>query len=1544
MAAPTFEPASGAVAYGTEVTISSAGAERIYYTTDGSDPATSETRKIYSSESRPLILQAVTLKAVATLTGSHDSPVAEASYTVIPPLSQNADLSDLTLSGASLQPEFNAAITTYGANVGSGVSSVTVTPVTADSKATVTVNGNVVASGQASGSVFLNVGINPISIIVTAESGMTKQYTINVDRAPAPLTAPVFTPESGVVAYGAVLTIESPGAERIYYTTDGTDPDTQVKGSTKLYDAEAKPTINASMTVKAIAVTDGLANSAIATADYTVEESAGLSELSFSEDVDNFTFSPETYDYPDVTVQGSVDRLKVYPSGTGTITVNGQAVASGSASQNIMLASGGKTDIVIVIAETGKAPKTYAIKVDRPVYTGEMPWQLLDWTVKTDQGDWLTWSQGFETEVMFYGAIVPEEASSLSMTLNFNTDAYDEIKFYLTNDDLEGQEILFQSGIEGTLPLSNVDKTTRYEMSFYKNGYPVGQWVLLKVGKGMPDLSPIMTGLQFRDENDFFAVTPTGPNGEYGLYVSPGTTELYLVPDWENRVTIHDENDDPFESESNIPLLSDHTVLTVWVSNGMAETSYKLNVYRTGLTASLKLQDLEAEGQKLSYNPLAKSYTYTAPMDALTAGIKPLTSAGAEIERVIYNGAELTPANGLYTIAVPEEGEAIVGIVVSAGGEQYAHRLVIRRLPPIEGLNGWSLHAGINAEGPAIGVGFNDYYADGYGQVFASVNSDVQTVTAIFNLDEGASISAYDKSDEQSPDLVVDSRATLAVSEGLNSFRFELTDNEGYSHSFDLDVIRGPMPLVDLDVMDADGEYLPYEKTGPQSYHVTTNSGSVSLNPHLRGYFDEVEVWVGGEKLEETNSSIPLSPGWNEDIRIVVYEYNGGLVSEYSVAVWQGEGETPGASVDWRLRGAASLEEDPIYAGNRVAVLSPENQEAMIMPELVGDELATIERVYLNGKEIGQAEGIGTYDIDLNVAVGLHSDSTYVTLILKDADGRLIPRMLEIVSGIYAENGQTTVNEGESKGLSLVARTGSGIAATPTWEIVEEPAHGSLTHVEGPYYIYEPAPGYSGGDSFTYRASYSWNDGESDRTLFSNEATVSINVIAQQNIALSGSSLVDGYASAGSFVGQLNATGDLGGTIAYTLSEGDGDDQNSLFTIDSEGRLLVGSDLGADDPELMSIRVKASDSSGHHIEKQLVLFYAIQLEIMMNSTNGGGETGIVAGLLPDGDYWADGIMSNEQLTERENFRLAISGLDHFWTISSEGRSFEYAGGRYDLEVDKPAAGSSHDYPIAMTDEQGHSFAFTFHYYQGPIAEQLDSQNGDSGLRQSLSDGNQSYQTNIDVSEVLGWYATVSDDNEQLMLNATLESGVVLRVNDRFGREIGTEDNLFGEGALEATIDLMAYGAQERYYVYATYGGNTIVYPLHVNYEAAPALTSLSLWYTVGSGGIPIDLTSHELSVEIPSNKLIPDTPPYLPLGIEALAEPGQIVRVYRWNGEGWTEMELAPATNHDGLTKSVYSFTYREPYQEYKISVDTPGGQTATYYLSLMQPGYGGSA
>lgn len=102
-------------------------------------------------------------------------------------VSNNANLSALSLkSGSSsiaISPKFNKDILHYTSTVtilGLTGTSVNVAPVSEDTKASIKVNGKVVASGSDSEAIGLNIGDNVINVAVTAEDGTYKQYTINI--------------------------------------------------------------------------------------------------------------------------------------------------------------------------------------------------------------------------------------------------------------------------------------------------------------------------------------------------------------------------------------------------------------------------------------------------------------------------------------------------------------------------------------------------------------------------------------------------------------------------------------------------------------------------------------------------------------------------------------------------------------------------------------------------------------------------------------------------------------------------------------------------------------------------------------------------------------------------------------------------------------------------------------------------------------------------------------------------------------------------------------------------------------------------------------------------------------------------------------------------------------------------------------------------------------------------------------------------------------------------------------------------------------------
>jgi len=97
-------------------------------------------------------------------------------------VSDNANLSGLTVSTGTLDPVFAPDTTKYTVIVGSDVSGFTVIPTTTDAKATVNVNGTTVKSGTASGTISFSGNFRrvKVTVTVTAPSGTEKNYTLVV--------------------------------------------------------------------------------------------------------------------------------------------------------------------------------------------------------------------------------------------------------------------------------------------------------------------------------------------------------------------------------------------------------------------------------------------------------------------------------------------------------------------------------------------------------------------------------------------------------------------------------------------------------------------------------------------------------------------------------------------------------------------------------------------------------------------------------------------------------------------------------------------------------------------------------------------------------------------------------------------------------------------------------------------------------------------------------------------------------------------------------------------------------------------------------------------------------------------------------------------------------------------------------------------------------------------------------------------------------------------------------------------------------------------
>ncbi len=189
--------------------------------------------------------------------------IADTSNHVVRRVGDTPYLIGLTLSSGALSPAFALATTEYTQSVANNVDSITITPTLSIANKSVTIsvsdgNGALaggpfnVASGTASSPLALSVGSNTIPIVVTAQDGTTKTYTLTITRAVASGNASL----SELTLSSGTLSPEfDSGTTR--YTAGVGNAVTSLTVTPTLSDS------NATVTVNGIAVTDGSASGGV---------------------------------------------------------------------------------------------------------------------------------------------------------------------------------------------------------------------------------------------------------------------------------------------------------------------------------------------------------------------------------------------------------------------------------------------------------------------------------------------------------------------------------------------------------------------------------------------------------------------------------------------------------------------------------------------------------------------------------------------------------------------------------------------------------------------------------------------------------------------------------------------------------------------------------------------------------------------------------------------------------------------------------------------------------------------------------------------------------------------------------------------------------------------------------------------------------------------------------------------------------------------------------------------------------------------------------
>ncbi len=251
IATPTFSLVAGTYTSDQSVEISCATeGSTIYYTTDGSTPTASSS--VYSSAISVVgDGTTMTIKSLAVAEGYKNSSVVSTAYII-----------DYATTAT---PTFSPAADTYTSD-----QSVTISCETAGATIYYTTDGSDPTTSSSAYSTAIDVAGDGTSMTIKAiaiadgykDSPVTSvTYTITYAKA----STPTFSPVAGT--YTSDLSVEiscATAGATIYYTTDGTTPTTSSTAYTSAI------TVNASMTLKAVAVKTGYKNSDIGSVEYVL--------------------------------------------------------------------------------------------------------------------------------------------------------------------------------------------------------------------------------------------------------------------------------------------------------------------------------------------------------------------------------------------------------------------------------------------------------------------------------------------------------------------------------------------------------------------------------------------------------------------------------------------------------------------------------------------------------------------------------------------------------------------------------------------------------------------------------------------------------------------------------------------------------------------------------------------------------------------------------------------------------------------------------------------------------------------------------------------------------------------------------------------------------------------------------------------------------------------------------------------------------------------------------------------------------------------------
>ncbi|MGZ3772806.1 MAG: cadherin-like beta sandwich domain-containing protein [Pseudobdellovibrionaceae bacterium] len=340
-------------------------------------------------------------------------------------LSSESKLSAISINRGTLTPSFSAEVSAYTASVDYTVTNFDLSFLTSSSKATCTVNGQ--AMSGSSTTVPLSVGENTVTVIVKAEDGLTRTYTLTMTRG-APSTDSNL--QSLAISVGTLTPTFAP--ETTAYTASVLYTQSSLNLTATLSSATSTMTVNGQSATSGVPVILSLSVGAnpipvVVTAQdgstktYTVNitraaasTDANLLSLSLSSGTLSPSFSASTITYTASVLYttSSINITASQNSSDASFTINGQSATAGVA-KAISLSVGANAIPIVVTAQDGST-KTYTVTVTRAAASSDA--NLLSLSISAG-----TLSPSFAAGTISYTASVLYAVSSLNITATPNS-------------------------------------------------------------------------------------------------------------------------------------------------------------------------------------------------------------------------------------------------------------------------------------------------------------------------------------------------------------------------------------------------------------------------------------------------------------------------------------------------------------------------------------------------------------------------------------------------------------------------------------------------------------------------------------------------------------------------------------------------------------------------------------------------------------------------------------------------------------------------------------------------------------------------------------------------------------------------------------------------------------------------------------------------------------------------------------------------------------------------------------------------------------------